>query len=146
MAKSAETTRRRALAPSEPPPAPERAAAAQWCRGLTSHAWQLVPPMVLVAPNLVRVTLHCTRCDTTRIDRWQQDSGAIDGRHYERSAVYREVCKTDRGATRVGLMVTARPRPLSAAARAREQKGTTHGGEGNALRLVSRTKSRRVRH
>jgi hypothetical protein len=138
--------RRRAVAPSEPPPAPEPATAPHWCRGLASHSWQLVPPMVLVSHKLVRVTLACARCESRRVDTWQQDTGTIDGHTYDLTDAYHALCKVTRATMRCGLMKQAHPRPVSAATRARQTKGTPHGGEGTALRLVSRARSRRVRH
>src|SRR5262249_47830407 len=143
------TEPRRKLAPAEAPPPPSPDAPPTWCRGLGTHAWRIVPPMLVLAAHDIRVHLRCSRCGSGRYDRWHAKTGGITGRSYDYAEAYTDVLQDTREDVRLGLIAKGKPQPISAAVRKQltPKTGATDGGTGTALQLVSSKKGKgRVRH
>jgi len=130
------------VAPADPIPPPTPEPAPAWGRALGTHAWRLVPPMVVLPGGSIRVTLYCDRCLSWRGDSWLRRTGAIDAHAYKYSDTYRGQLDEERGTVRRGLIDAAKPRPLSAEAvraereRARPAKGAGRETDHSRLRLV----------
>src|SRR5215831_295203 len=91
------------------------------CRALGTHAWRLVPPIVVVKGGR-RIVLHCERCRSWRVETWAPH-GAIEHRSYERTPEYQTYLKEyDRGGARSHLL--------------EGQKETEHADNHPHLRLV----------
>src|SRR5262245_28648136 len=131
----------RALAPIDPPPQPETPPT--WCRAFGTHAWRIVPPMLVLPAHTIRVRLSCERCGSVRVDRWAQKTGAIDGRAYDYTEAYTALLEETRADTRVALIAAGKPQPISAATRAKGAR--TDGAKGTRLQLMSSQRKKRVR-
>src|SRR5215468_4663772 len=116
-------------APADAPPT--------WCRGLGTHAWRIVPPMLVLASRDIRVHLHCPRCTSNRYDRWHPKTGGISGRSYDYAEAYKDVLGDSREAVRLGLIAGGKPQPISAEVRKRltPKTGAPHGSDRTTLQL-----------
>jgi hypothetical protein len=91
------------------------------CRALSTHAWVLIPPIVVLG-DARRVLLHCERCDTYRTDVWSR-TGSTLSRYYKHPSAYAAYIKDHKH-------IDARVAILAAT------KEVKHAGNDPTLRLV----------
>src|SRR5262249_49355242 len=107
------------------------------CRALGTHSWKLVGPVLVLAGETRRVTLHCERCKTWRYDLWSRRTGGLAGAHlYQRADDYQAYLKDHkRDGARLDIMAgTKEISNASEHPRLRLLHGRPSGGKGRAAR------------
>ena len=75
------------------------------CRALSSHAWEVSGPIVVLKNDARRIVFHCPRCECYRTDTWQRGNGRILGRYYKHGTEYADFIKShDRAEARSALL------------------------------------------